>query len=341
MTTVDEEHRTGGLLVRLLGSGLSPLVDGKLCAVRYRPAASATPVTFPVQYARSGDQVVVVAGHAERKRWWRHFRAGADADVLLDGRWRPAAGRLLDGPARTIAAGDYRRAFPHVPVTPETPVVAFTAAPRSRLRGRRLAWWWFFVVTLAEFLGFAVPATAGALTANASAAVTVPVLLLAGALEGAALGSGQAWVLHRALPALNPRRWIAATAAAAAFAYLVGLAPSTWASSMTTWPPVLLWPVVTVLGVALLLSIGVAQWLVLRRHVAGSARWIAVTAGAWLLGLAVFLGCTMPLWQPGQAVVTTILIGALGGLLMAATTAALTAVAVRRLPERRPGIPAP
>jgi hypothetical protein len=173
---------------------------------------------------------------------------------------------------------------------------------------------------------------AGALTADSAAAVSVPVLLLAGAAEGAVLGSGQALVLRRALPALTAGRWVAATAAAASFAYLVGLAPSTWAAALPSWPPLLLWPVAAVLGVALLLSIGFAQWLVLRRHLVRSARWIATTAGAWLLGLAVFLGVTMPLWQPGQGPALTIAIGVFGGLLMAATTAAVTAVALRRLP---------
>ncbi|MFI5588423.1 hypothetical protein ACIA5G_25450 [Amycolatopsis sp. NPDC051758] len=343
MATVNEERIrakpgvANRLLVRLLGSGLSRFVDGRLCVLRYRSAGSANPVTFPVQYARSGDQVVVVAANPERKRWWRHFRTGADAEVLLDGHWRPAEGRLLDGPARTTAAEDYARAFPRVTVPPETPVVVFTTAPRPRvpLRRRTLAWLWFFVVTIAEFVGFAIPATAGALTADRPVALTVPVMLLAGALEGAALGSGQAWVLRRAIPALNRGHWVTATAVAAAFAYLIGLAPSTWASSLTGWPPLLLWPTVAAMGIALLLSIGFAQWLVLRQHVAGSVFWIATTAGAWLLGLAVFLGVAMPLWQPGQAVSTIVLIGAFGGFLMAATTSAVTAVAVRRLPGLR------
>ncbi|MFG1643536.1 hypothetical protein ACGFMK_24850 [Amycolatopsis sp. NPDC049252] len=53
------------------------------------------------------------------------------------------------------------------------------------------------------------------------------------------------------------------------------------------------------------------------------------------LGLAVFLGVTTPLWRPGQHAFTTIAIGVLGGLLMAATTSAVTAVALRRLPGLR------
>ncbi|MBE1495728.1 MFS family permease [Amycolatopsis lexingtonensis] len=221
-------------------------------------------------------------------------------------------------------ATTHRRRFPRAEVTPETPICG-----REPLRGKRLARRWFLVVTVAEFLGFSIPAVAGALTADHPLAL--PVLLLAGAAEGAALGFGQALVLRRALPALNARHWVAATASAAAFAYLLGLAPSTWAAALTTWPPALLWPVAAVLGIALLLSIGFAQWLVLRHLLARSARWVVTTAAAWLLGLAVFLGFTMPLWQPGQALVTTVLIGVFGGLLMAATTSAVTGFALARL----------
>jgi hypothetical protein len=43
------------------------------------------------------------------------------------------------------------------------------------------------------------------------------------------LGWGQATVLRRAIPAIDTRRWIAATSVAAAIAYALGLAPSTFA----------------------------------------------------------------------------------------------------------------
>jgi len=320
------------LLLRLLGSGLAPLLDGTLTALRYRPATATKPVAFPAQYARSGEEILIAAGNPGHKRWWRHFRDGAGADVLLDRRWVATEGRLLAGTERDAGAETYCRRFPRVPLTADTPIVAFTIPPVRQLRGGKLAWTWFLVVTVAEVLGFAIPAVTGALTAGGPAAVSLPALLLAGAAEGAALGTGQALVLRRALPALNTRRWVAATAGAASFAYLAGLAPSTWAADLVSWPPLVLWPVAAVLGSTLLLSIGFAQWLVLRRHLTRSARWIFTTAGAWLLGLAVFLGVTMPLWQPGQNLALTVLIGVFGGLLMAATTSAVTGAALRHLP---------
>jgi hypothetical protein len=90
-------------------------------------------------------------------------------------------------------------------------------------------------------------------------------------------------------------------------------------------------PVVALLGLVLLNSIGTAQWTILRRLVPRAGRWIAVTAFAWLGGLAVFLAVSMPLWHPGQALAAIVGIGLFAGLLMAATMAAITGLTVRRL----------
>jgi hypothetical protein len=203
------------------------------------------------------------------------------------------------------------------------------------LRGRPLFRSWLGVVTAAELAGFAVPAVAGALTADRPAVVMLPALLAAGAVEGALLGGGQALVLRRALPGLPVRRWVGLTAAAAVLAYLLGLAPSMSADVWSGWPPALAIALAVPLGVALLLSIGTAQWIVLRRLVPRAGRWIIATAVGWLSGLAVFMAVTMPLWQPGQPIAVTVAIGLAGGALMAATMAGITGWALLRLLSTR------
>jgi len=52
---------------------------------------------------------------------------------------------------------------------------------------------------------------------------------------------------------------------------------------------------------------------------------------AWAIGLGVFLAFAMPLWHPGQAPALVVAIGVGGGLLMAATSSAITGLGVRRL----------
>lgn len=126
------------------------------------------------------------------------------------------------------------------------------------LRGRPLTWAWIRTVTAAELVGFAVPATVGAVTVGVHPAVAVPALLAAGAIEGGMLGLGQATVLRRALPELPRRRWIAATAVAAVVAYAIGLLPSTFHDSVASWPPALLVALAALLGAGLLATIGSA-----------------------------------------------------------------------------------
>jgi len=212
------------------------------------------------------------------------------------------------------------------------------APPGAALSGRRLWRTWLAWTTGGEALGFCVPALVATLTAGSPAAVALPVLLLAGAAEGAVLGAAQAHVLRRVLPDLPRSRWVAVTSAAAVLAWLVGLLPATLAGTAAGWPVPLLVVLAAAGGVVLLLSIGTAQWTVLRRHVAGAGRWIAVTAAGWLAGLAAFMLIAPPLWHPGQPAVLTAAIGVLAGLVMAGTVAAVTGLGLVRLLEV-PGVP--
>jgi hypothetical protein len=193
---------------------------------------------------------------------------------------------------------------------------------------------WVPVVALAELVGFAVPAVVGVLTGASSAAVSLPALVVAGAVEGTVLGTGQVAVLRRALPSVSASRWVGATAGAAALAYLLALLPATAAPVVASWPVPLVVGVVVVLGVLVLLVIGAAQWLELRRLVTGAEVWIGVTALAWLLGLGVFLAVATPLWHPGQPVVVTVVIGLGAGALMAVAMAVVTGVGLVRLLAR-------
>jgi hypothetical protein len=97
--------------------------------------------------------------------------------------------------------------------------------------------------------------------------------------------------------------------------------------------------VVVPLGAVLLCSIGLAQRVVLRHFLPRTGVWVIASALAWLAGLAAFLSFAMPLWHPGQRLAQVVAIGLAGGLLMAATMAAVTGFALVRLlrPDPRPG----
>jgi hypothetical protein len=181
---------------------------------------------------------------------------------------------------------------------------------------------WFRWTTAGEFAGFLAPALAGALT-------TSPVVLVAaGVVEGAVLGAAQAVVLRRWVTA---RGWVGATALAAGLAWAIAMLAVHNGDRLNTLPPAVTLPVAAVAGMGVLLSIGTAQWCVLRGHVPHAHLWIWANAVAWAAGLLVFTAVTTPLWQPGQSPVLVALVGALGGLLMAATVAAITASALTRI----------
>jgi hypothetical protein len=223
-----------------------------------------------------------------------------------------------------------------------SPLLAVSRAPRPSvglddsqhpvppLRGVRLLATWSAVVTLGECAGFAVPAVTGALTADLAEAAAIPLVVAAGAVEGALLGGTQAAVLGRALPSVRRRRWTVLTAVAAVAAYGLGFAASVAGSTLSVGPAV---ATAVVAGSLLLLTLGSAQWLELRGHVPRAGRWIGWTAFGWLVALGAFLAIATPLWHAGQAVGTATAIGVGAGLAMACTQAAVTGWGLVRLTD--------
>lgn len=197
----------------------------------------------------------------------------------------------------------------------------------------RLWWRWVGLTTAGEVAGFCAPAVVGAVTSAARVpdAPAAALLVAAGAVEGALLGWSQSVVLRRAVPALPGRDWVRATSLGAVVAWTMGMLPTVVFARLSGVPTAVLVVLAVAAGLVLLGSIGTAQWLVLRRYRPRCGYWVAVTAGAWCLGLGLFLAITMPLWHPGQPVAVVVLIGVLGAIAMAVTAAAFTGAFVVRL----------
>ena len=192
---------------------------------------------------------------------------------------------------------------------------------------------WFLATTCGEFVGFAVPAVVGTLAFDLPMPAEAAALIAAGAVEGALLGIGQGVVVRRALPLIGARRWTLATAVGGAAAWAIAMS----GVALIQFAPLAVVALAApVLGAGLLLSIGTAQWWLLRRQVPRAWRWIAGTAAAWVTALGVFTAVTTPLWQPGQSTGLIVLIGVIGGLVMAATMAAITGWAFVRLVTHAP-----
>ena len=137
--------------------------------------------------------------------------------------------------------------------------------------------------------------------------VAMLAVLLGTFLEGVVVGAAQGAVLHTRRPDISRRSWVDATAAGAGLAWLVGMVPSTamaLAEPASAEAPMQEPTLVLVLLLAALLGLvtgpilGVAQWVVLRRRVAGAASWLWANALGWALGMPViFAGMDLVPWS--------------------------------------------
>lgn len=179
-------------------------------------------------------------------------------------------------------------------------------------------------VSIGEACGFAVAAVAavGSIALQLDDAWRLVVLIAAGAVEGAALATGQ----HLAMERRRPRRslWIGASAAAASLAWLIGMLPSTAGLAIDGSTI----PLLAVGALVLLAAIPVAQWLALRR--AGTFRWVPVNMGAWLV-VVLWTAAPSPLIDERSPLLVVVALYAAAGALMAVTVAALTLPVARSL----------
>lgn len=214
---------------------------------------------------------------------------------------------------------------------------AVTRAVVNDLR-KRLWRRWVLAFTAGELIGFGgIPvlgAAAGlyltrSLDSSAQAVILYLVAVVGGLGEGAVLAWFQLRILKPWLPALDRRRWLLATAIAAACAWACGmLAPTlddlyelTPAAQTSIWVPA---------SIAILLSIGMAQSWALRGVVEHHHRWIGANALGWLAGLpwTFVLPALLPADAPPAAWVACFVIA---GTLMGATAGAITGSFLVRL----------
>jgi len=185
---------------------------------------------------------------------------------------------------------------------------------------------WVLAVSVAESLGFVVPAVTGVATGGRYWA-----MVAAGAVEGLLLGAGQ--VIGAGPRVLPAARWIVATGIGAAIAWSIGMLPSVVTLQWTD-PPVVAGVVCA--AVIALVAMPVLQWVATGFRW-GLGAWIPVSAGAWAVGL-VWTAVPSPFVDERTPISVVVLIYAAAGVLMATTVAVLTGLAVRRLPGFEPPV---
>lgn len=225
------------------------------------------------------------------------------------------------------------RVLPHshrVNVAAQRPAgYADSSAPGSFRLGRWILW-----VTAGEALGFLAPGLAWFAAWKLALPPLSPAVVVvgAGAVEGAVLGWSQ-WRVLRLWQSSITSAWVWRTALAAAAAWACGMAPNTlYDLGAPAWVSI-------AAGLAgapvLLLSIGVAQWSVLRGFVPRAWRWVAANVLAWLIALPpTFIG---PALVPADApVALDLAVWGVSGIIMAVIVAAVTGRAMARFAREAP-----
>jgi hypothetical protein len=109
------------VLRRLLRTSAGRRLGRGLMVLRYTGTVSGRPHELVVQYARDGDTVWVLVGHADRKTWWHNLRSPADVELWLAGEHVRARAVVVAGsvdPAQAAAGlAAYRRAVPRAGTT--------------------------------------------------------------------------------------------------------------------------------------------------------------------------------------------------------------------------------
>ena len=101
--------------------------SGALLVLSYTGRRSGRAHSLPLQYARSGDGLVVMAGTASQKTWWRNFRTPTPVTVTLAGKSLPWVAQVLTGAARDGALAAYRARFPRFETAEDVEFVGLSA----------------------------------------------------------------------------------------------------------------------------------------------------------------------------------------------------------------------
>jgi hypothetical protein len=90
--------RTANAVVAtLLRSPMHRLLSGSMDLIRYNGRRSGREFTTPTQYARAGDDVIILVGRPNAKTWWRNFTSEHDIDILMRRHWIPMKARAVVG----------------------------------------------------------------------------------------------------------------------------------------------------------------------------------------------------------------------------------------------------
>ena len=202
---------------------------------------------------------------------------------------------------------------------------------RDHSNPRRVAkwqlWWhWILATTIGELFGFGLISVVGVAVSSTSNQSLQVLLILAGILEGAAIGLAQWLVLRHYLP--NSSLWVVATAGGAFLCWIMGMIPSTLLSldeTETIALEAVSYLMILVIGAFLGAVLGFTQWLVLKIYIPRSLWWILGNAIGWSISIAIaFIGIDK--FQAEDTFIQVVFMGAVIGIAMGLMAGAITGI---------------
>jgi len=216
---------------------------------------------------------------------------------------------------------------------------------------------WVGANALGELFGLGGTAAVGVLALSSlgsqpgigSVLLTFAVAVASGAIEATVVGLAQWWAMHPWFPAITRRAWWLGTLGGALAAYVLGYLPSTVmslgeqaggadlvstpaAAEPAQWVVLLL---AAGMGAVAGAVLSFAQWLVLRKKVAGAGLWIPADMLAWLVGMPV-LFWAIDAAQKGQPLAESLLLMVAALLLAGAAVGAIHGAFLLRLARDQP-----
>jgi deazaflavin-dependent oxidoreductase (nitroreductase family) len=111
------------LLRVVLSSPLHRPLSRTLLVLSYIGRRSGRRRATPVQYARFGDDLALVAARASHKSWWRNFRDSGPVTITLRGRRQRGIAEVLRGDERSAGLAAFRARYPRARLEDDFEVV--------------------------------------------------------------------------------------------------------------------------------------------------------------------------------------------------------------------------
>ena len=90
-------HISNPIVRWILSSRLHGLMSKNVLLITFRGRKSGKHFTTPVQYIQTGQEIWIIVGYPEKKRWWKNLTESTLVNLCLRGEWQSGQAITLTG----------------------------------------------------------------------------------------------------------------------------------------------------------------------------------------------------------------------------------------------------